>query len=40
MGAYYIERFEPRHGTGLTQASLPFLQDIIRFWSRYAASLR
>jgi len=40
MAAYYIERYDSRYGTGLIPASLPALEDIIRFWSRYAGRLR
>ena len=29
----YAERYDPSHGTGLTPASLPLVQDIIDFWT-------
>jgi hypothetical protein len=29
---HYAERYDPGHGTGLTPASVPFLQDIVDFW--------
>lgn len=32
MARDYAERYEPRHGTGLTPTSAPLLQDIADFW--------
>ncbi len=29
----YAERYDPGHGTGLTPASIPFVQDIVDFWT-------
>ena len=29
----YAERYDSSHGTGLTPASIPFVQDIIDFWT-------
>jgi hypothetical protein len=34
MGRDYAERYDPGHGTGLTPASAPLLQDIADFWMR------
>ncbi|MCI0477953.1 MAG: hypothetical protein L0Y55_17055, partial [Anaerolineales bacterium] len=31
----YCERYNPHYGTGLIPESLPFLQDVIRFWKTY-----
>ncbi len=28
----YTERYDPSRGTGLTSASLPFVQDVVEFW--------
>lgn len=28
----YAERYDPSHGTGLTPASIPLVQDIVEFW--------
>jgi hypothetical protein len=44
MARDYAERYDPRHGTGLTPASAPLVQDIADFWvgevGLDAASLR
>jgi hypothetical protein len=32
---FYCERYNPRYGTGIVPESLPFLQDVIRFWKEY-----
>ena len=29
---HYAERYDPSRGTGLTSASLPFVEDIVDFW--------
>ena len=34
MARDYAERYDPSHGTGLTPASAPLLQDIADFWMR------
>jgi DNA-binding MarR family transcriptional regulator len=34
MARDYTERYDPSHGTGLTPASAPLLQDIADFWIR------
>jgi hypothetical protein len=34
MARDYAERYDPSHGTGLTPASAPLLQDIADFWVR------
>jgi repressor LexA len=34
MARDYAERYDPSHGTGLTPASAPLLQDIADFWTR------
>ena len=31
----YTERYNSHFGTGLIPESLPFLQDVIRFWKKY-----
>ncbi len=31
---HYAERYDPSHGTGLTPASAPLVQDIADFWMR------
>jgi hypothetical protein len=36
MARDYAERYDPGHGTGLTPASAPLLQDIADFWVREA----
>jgi hypothetical protein len=33
--AFYVERYDPRYGTGLIPESAPAVEEIVRFWSRY-----
>ena len=32
---FYTERYNPRDGTGLIPESLPYLQEVVRFWKKY-----
>lgn len=35
MGRHYSEKYQPAYGTGLIPDSLPYIQDIVRFWKEY-----